>query len=110
MTFSLTLFVALALLVPLLIGVWLPDCFYSRVREIASARLADGTDFRVTQYCDGCSDYMTELWITYPDGRRERQTLDGDDNKSWHIPISIDPASRTATVVLSGDRQKKVSW
>ena len=107
---SVLLFLLAAFFGPLLSGVWVPDAFSGRVHLLASTKLADGTDFRVTQYWDGGPDYMTELWVTFPDGHRESQTLDGDDNKSWHIPISVDSVSRTVTVVLSGDRKKTVTW
>jgi hypothetical protein len=50
---SVVIFVPLAVFAPLLIGVWLPDVFPGRVHLLAATKLPDGTDFRVTQYCDG---------------------------------------------------------
>jgi hypothetical protein len=101
--------IAAVLFLPLCIGAWLPDVFSGRAHTLASTKLADGTDFRVTQYWGG-DFYTTDLWITLPDGRRDRQVLDGDDSKSWHVPVVVDPANRTVSITLSGNRQKKIKW
>ena len=106
---SLFIVVLVVFAVPLSIGIWVPDMFSSRVRTVASTRLADGTDFQVTQRW-GADFYTTELRITLPDGRREIRVLDGDDNKSWQVPLSVDTTNRTVTVTLSGDRQQSIQW
>jgi hypothetical protein len=107
----LSLFVVLAavFLLPLWAGAWLPDVFSGRTYTLAVTKLADGSDFRIVQYWGG-DFYTTELWITFPDGRRECQVLDGDDSKSWHLPMAVDPASRTVSVTLSGNRPKTIKW
>ena len=98
-----------ALTLPLSIGVWLPDMFSSRARTLASTKLADGTDFRVVQYW-GSDFYTTELWHTTSDGQQHVEVLDGDDCKSWHVPLSVDSQNRTVSVTLCGDREKTIRW
>jgi len=94
----------------LLIGVWLPDVFGSGEHTLAEQRLASGHLFRVVQYWNHVDFYSTELRITAPDGRTETNTLDGDDSKSWRLPLVIDEPHHTATVTLGGGRVKTVDW
>ena len=103
------LFVALFGL-PLLIGVWLPDVISAPQRVLAEQRLASGYAFRVVQYWNRVDFYSTELRVTSPDGRTETHTLDGDDGKSWRLPLVIDEQQHTATVTLRGGRIRKVDW
>ena len=100
----------LVLLLPLVIGVWLPDVFFGGTHTLASASLTNGYTFQVVQYWNHIDFYSTELRVTSPDGRAEIHTLDGDDAKSWRVPLVVSEQSRTATITLGGGRVKKVDW
>ena len=95
---------------PLLIGVWLPDMIYAPHHTLAEQRLASGHTFRVVQYWNRVDFYSTELHVTSPDGGTEVHTLDGDDSKSWRLPLTIDEQKHTATIILGGGRERKVDW
>jgi hypothetical protein len=95
---------------PLLIGVWLPDFISAPERTLAEQRLASGHAFRVVQYWNHVDFYSTELRVTSPDGSTETHTLDGDDSKSWQVPLAIDEQHHTATVTLGGGRVRKIDW
>ena len=86
----------------LLIGVWLPDVVFAPRSTIAYKTLPSGYSFRVIQYWNRVDFYSTELHITFPDGRKQVHTLDGDDNKSWSVPMSVDESNRVVRVILSG--------
>jgi len=95
---------------PLLIGIWLPDVFFANQHTLASRTLSNGHSFRVVQYWNRTDFYSTELHITSPSGHTEVHTLDGDDAKSWRLPLALDETRRTATVTLGGGCIKTVSW
>ena len=95
---------------PLLIGVWLPDVISASEHIVAEKRLASGHTFRVVQYWNRVDFYSTELRVTSPDGTTETHTLDGDDSKSWRLPLIIDEEQHTATVTLEVGRVRKVDW
>jgi hypothetical protein len=94
----------------LLIGVWLPDVAFAPERTLAEQRLASGHTFRVVQYWNRVDFYSTELRVTSPDGRTDTHMLDGDDSKSWRLPLVIDQQHHTATVTLGGGRVRRVDW
>jgi hypothetical protein len=102
--------VGAALLLPLLIGVWLPDVFLGRPQKIASLRLADSTEFEVVQYWNHVDFYTTELRCSLADGQRKTWVLDGDDRKRWHIPISVDESAGTVSVAHDGANLKTIKW
>src|SRR6185295_507016 len=89
---------------PMLMGVWLPDVMVAQDHLLAEQRLTNGYCFRIVQYWNRVDFYSTELRITSPDGHVDVHTLDGDDSKSWHLPLTIDEQRRTATVILGGGR------
>jgi hypothetical protein len=95
---------------PLLIGIWLPDVISAPQHTLAERRLASGHVFQVVQYWNRIDFYSTELRVTSPDGSTETHTLDGDDSKSWRLPLVIDEQHHTATVTLGGGRARKVDW
>ena len=95
---------------PLLVGVWLPDVFFANKHTLASKTLSSGYEFRVVQYWNRVGFYSTELHVTSPAGHLEVYTLDGDDSKSWRLPLVIDEQRRTATVTLGGGRVRQVDW
>ncbi|HTG42897.1 MAG TPA: hypothetical protein VK633_00070 [Verrucomicrobiae bacterium] len=98
------------LLFPLRIGVWLPDLFWSRSHILASHTSTNGYRFRVIQHWNSADFYSTELHITAPDGRTEVRTLDGDDSKSWSVPLVVNETSRVVLVTLGRGRTRKESW
>ena len=102
--------VAAVFALPLLVGVWLPDVISASEHTLAEQRLASGHFFRVVQYWNHIDFYSTELRITSPDGSTEAHTLDGDDSKSWRLPLVIDEQRHTATVILGGGRVRKMDW
>jgi hypothetical protein len=91
-------------------GVWLPDIGSTTPRTIALARLPGGDELRVVQYWNHVDFYTTELRHTARSGQQQIYVLDADDSKSWSIPLWVDPQQRTASVTLSGERKKTVSW
>ena len=95
---------------PALIGVWLPDVIFATEHTLAEKRLASGHSFRVVQYWNRVDFYTTLLRHTSPDGVVEGFVFDGDDSKSWNVPLVINEASRSAKVTLSGGRLKRVFW
>ncbi len=98
-----------ALLLPLAIGVWLPDVFLARPHTLASRDATNGHRFRVVQYWNRIDFYSTELHIISPDGRTDVRTLDGDDWKRWSVPIVIDEGNRVVSVTL-GERRVRMDW
>jgi hypothetical protein len=100
---------AIILGVPLAMGVWLSD-ISGGSRVLASKTLPSGYAFRVVQYWNHVDFYTTELRITAPDGTTSGEQLDGDDAKSWRVPMSIDESRRVATVTLGGGRVRAVYW
>ena len=108
--FAFSLLFAVLWVVALLIGVWLPDVFFAPKSTIAYSKLPSGYTFRVIQYWNRVDFYSTELHILYPFGREQTHTLDGDDAKSWRVPMKIDESNRVVSVTLSGGREKQVSY
>src|SRR5215203_6063256 len=81
----------------LLIGVWLPDVVFAPRRTLAYEKLPSGYTFSVVQYWNRVDFYSTELHIVSPDARNAVHVLDGDDSKSWSLPMSVDPGVVTVT-------------
>ena len=100
----------LVLILPVLIGVWLPDVCFGNAHTLASARLTNGFTFQVIQYWNHVDFYTTELRVTSPDGHTEIHVLDGDDAKSWRVPMVVSEKNRTVTITLGGNRIKQVDW
>ena len=98
-----------AFFLPLAAGVWIPD-FIGTTRTLATATSSSGYSFRVTQVWNYCDFYTSSLYITAPNGSISNPYLDGDDSKSWSVPIAIDEQNRIATVTLSGGRAKTFQW
>jgi hypothetical protein len=48
------------------------------------------------QYWNRVDFYSTELRVTSPGGSTETHTLDGDDSKSWRLPLVVDEQRQTA--------------
>ncbi len=94
---------------PLVIGVWTPDVIFAHRHTIAQAEAASGNTFKVVQYWNRFDFYNTELIHTDPTGISKTYVLDGDDAKSWSVPISIDEQKSKVTIVLGGNRPRTMS-
>jgi hypothetical protein len=94
---------------PLKWGVWIPD-FLGHTRTLADVQSLSGERIEVHQRWNFVDFYTTELMVTHPDGNTKSIVLDGDDDKTWSVPISLDETTRTATVVLSGNRTTEAAW
>jgi hypothetical protein len=105
-----SIFVFTPLLLLFVFVVWPPDLFTNAKKIIASANLPDGNSFTVVQYWNNYDFYSTELHHRLPDGSMKVVTLDGDDRKSWKVPIAVDEQKRFVTVTLSGGRSRIVSY
>jgi hypothetical protein len=94
---------------PLVWGVWPPDIFtLGSSRTLAEVSGPSGARYQVAQYWNHLDFYTTELRITLPDARKKVIELDGDDQKSWSVPLTVDEVGDVVTVGLSGHRTKKV--
>jgi hypothetical protein len=90
--------------------VWLPDVFTGTHHTIASLTLTNGHSFAVVQYWNHTDFYSTELHHRFPDGHVTVDTLDGDDAKSWRVPLTVDEQKRVVTVTLSGHRVRTLDY
>jgi hypothetical protein len=95
------------LLLPLMVGVWIPDVINAPVNVLAVQRSRAGETFRVIQYWNHVDFYTTELEYIGTNGLVKRLVLDGDDAKSWRVPLYIDQKGR-AVVTLGGGRPRTV--
>ena len=105
-----TLGVATAVYLPLCFHVWLPDVLFAPHRTLAATNSTDGHAFRVVQYWNRCDFYSTELHVTPPNAPTQVFTLDGDDFKTWNVPMAVNETTRVATVTLSEGRTKSIQW
>jgi hypothetical protein len=102
--------IALAVAWPFSAGVWLPDIFtFGSARTLARAAGTSGARYEVVQYWNYIDFYTTELRIASPDATKKVIELDGDDQKSWTVPLSVDEAAGVATVTLSGKRTVRIN-
>jgi len=98
------------LALPLAVGIRLPDLISAPHRTLAQVSFPSGNSFHVIQYWNRCDFYTTALMHTAPDGQCTTNILDGDDSKSWSVPIKVNESARTATVTLGGKRVRTVNW
>ncbi|HEX2853384.1 MAG TPA: hypothetical protein VHO24_09105 [Opitutaceae bacterium] len=101
---------AAVLLLPLLIGIWLPDVFIDRTYVLAEAASSDGTQFRVEQFWNHTDFYTTNLQVIYPEGAVTTHPLDFDDDKSWSVPLVIDEKRRTVTIGIGENWFVEKAW
>ena len=87
---------ALALLLPLCVGVWLPDV-WSEPRTLTRIPMPAGGEFRVVQSW-GSDFYTVELVHTLADGTERRGLIDGDAHKWWGASLAVDTSRHRATV------------
>jgi hypothetical protein len=95
---------------PLAIGVWLPDAISLQRNILAEATSDQGEIIRVKQYWNSVDFYNTELEHVSTNGTVETWVLDGDDMKSWSVPLSVDWGAKEAKVTLGGNRRMTVDW
>jgi hypothetical protein len=95
---------------PLRVGIWVPDIIAAPKRTLAEKTLTNGHSFKVIQYWNRVDFYTTELLHTSPAGSVNTHVLDGDDSKSWSLPLVVDEQNKTATITLSGERTRKIHW
>ncbi|HEX7860025.1 MAG TPA: hypothetical protein VF773_06865 [Verrucomicrobiae bacterium] len=108
--FLILLFV-LSLVLPLALGIWLPDIPFSAKRTLAEEKLQDGRVFRVSQFWVGVDfNYHTELEHVSPNGATITIVVDYDARKSWQLPMHVDEREKLVRVTLGGNRLRVVSW
>ena len=88
----------------------MPDVIYAKRHTIAEVVASDNNGFRVIQYWNRGDFYNTELLHSSPDGRTTRYVLDGDDSKSWRVPITVDVQKKEVSVILSGNRTTTIKY
>jgi hypothetical protein len=88
--------------IPLQIGIWLPDVLLAPRHVLAEQRSPSGEIIRVIQYWNRVDFYSTELEFVDTDGKAQGFTLDGDDSKSWSVPLIVDWNTKIAQVTLVG--------
>ena len=98
-----------AFFLPLSVGVWIPDLI-GTTHTLSSVTTSSGYSLRVTQAWNYVDFYSTTLYVTAPDGSTTDTVLDGDDTKSWSVPVALDEPGRTATVMLGGGRSRVIHW
>ncbi|MGJ8658041.1 MAG: hypothetical protein ACSHX6_16460 [Akkermansiaceae bacterium] len=104
-----SVFSVIALALPLAMGVWVPD-FLGYTTSVARAETSSGVVIKVEQRWNYVDFYDTSVVVRYPDGHERQITLDGDDNKSWSVPMELDEDRRVAKITLSGGRYRSVGW
>jgi hypothetical protein len=98
---------AFLFLAPLLVGVWLPDIGGER-HVIAEERNGNAESVRVIQFWNHVDFYSTELEYVGTNGVVQTFTLDGDDVKTWGVPIEVNWGDKVAKVTLRGGRIRRV--
>ncbi len=105
---TLVSFVLAALLLPLIIGVWLPDILLGQQRVLAEQTLPTDQTYRVVQYWNYVDFYTTELRVLNADGSRQRCIIDGDDNLHFAADLALGdaPAAASRPVTVSYRREE----
>jgi hypothetical protein len=104
---SLALFLSLVL--PLAMGVWLPDVF-GKQHTLCSATTSTGYQISIVQYWNHVDFYTTEARITSPEGVTSISLLDGDASKTWSATLEIDSSQKGATYRLPNGRIGEITW
>ncbi len=106
-TCSLAIFLSLVL--PLAIGVWLPDVF-GKEHVLCSATTSSGHRISLVQYWNHVDFYTTEARVTGPDDVSSITVIDGDASKTWSATLAIDPSQTSATYQIPGGRSGQITW
>ena len=97
-----------AFLLPLCIGVWLPDLLFGKTRTIARASSSSGVKFELNQFWNSVDFYTTELRVVEPSWH---VLVDGDASKEWSADLVVDEKTRTAyAVYVGGFRSQALRW
>lgn len=100
----------ICLLLPLTVGVWLPDTFSFKPHTLALTTTPNGHTFRIIQYWNGEDFYNTELWHTYPNGKLDRKVVDSDDVKQWNASLSVDAAHQQVGMTIGENHFQPQPW
>lgn len=101
--------IAGAVALPLFMGVWVPD-FLGFENTVGKAATSTGHEIAVVQRWNFADFYTTSVVVRSPDGKECTTVVDGDDAKTWRVPIALDESARMATVTLSGGRDRSIAW
>ena len=105
------LILAAVFLLPLCVGVWVPDILFGKTRTIASASSDSGVKFELNQFWNNVDFYTTELRVIEPSGHENTILVDGDASKAWNAKLVIDEKKRIAyAVYVGGLRSQELSW
>lgn len=100
----------IAFLMPLLIGVWMPDfLFFGSERTLAEAVSSSGEKFEVRQRLGG-DFYKTELVVTNSREEVNRIVIEPDGSKTWNAGIILDERARVASVSLGKNFVVDIPW
>jgi len=106
---SIALGLLLSVMLPLAMGVWLPDVF-GKQHTLCSATTSAGYQISIVQYWNHVDFYTTEARVTSPDGVTVISLVDGDASKTWSAILEIDPSQKGATYRLPDGRSGGITW
>jgi hypothetical protein len=106
---STSLAVFLSFILPMAMGVWLPDVF-GKQHTLCAATTSTSYRISLVQYWNHVDFYTTEARITSPDGMTSISLIDGDASKTWNASLKIDPAEKGATYTLPDGRSGTLTW
>ena len=106
---SISLALFLSVMLPLAMGVWLPDISGNR-HTLCSATTKSGHRISVVQYWNHVDFYTTEARVTSPDGVTRISIIDGDASKTWSATLEIDPSQKSAIYKLPNGRTGGLTW
>ncbi len=98
-----------SLVLPLAMGVWLPDVF-GKAHTLCSATTSTGYQISIVQYWNHVDFYTTEARVTDPDGVTSITVIDGDAAKSWSATLEIDRSQTGATYRIANGRTDTITW
>jgi hypothetical protein len=101
--------ISTGLVLPLVIGVWLPD-LAGKPHTLCSAISASGHRVSIVHYWNHVDFYTTEARVTSPAGVTSIALIDGDASKTWGAALEIDPSQPRATFWLPNGRTGEITW
>lgn len=106
---SISLVLFLSVMLPLAMGVWLPDISGTQ-HTLCSATTKSGHRISIVQYWNHVDFYTTEARVTSPDGVTVISMVDGDASKTWSATLEIDPSQKSAIYKLPDGRTGGLTW
>ncbi len=106
---SISLALFLSVMLPLAMGVWLPDISGTQ-HTLCSATTKSGHRISIVQYWNHVDFYTTEARVTSPDGVTRISIIDGDASKTWSATLEIDPSQKSAIYKLPNGRTGGLTW